>query len=80
MFNLLDIAYPGRPYRPHRPDIILDPPDTVHITKSANAPVVKDSVPQDIIDSCKKLLADSNTPEEMRPALISAVTRLSSRK
>ncbi|MBQ6311417.1 MAG: HEAT repeat domain-containing protein [Bacteroidales bacterium] len=35
---------------------------------------------QDIIDSCKKLLADSNTPEEMRPALISAVTRLSSRK
>ena len=35
---------------------------------------------QDIIDSCKKLLADSKTPEEMRPALISAVTRLSSNK
>lgn len=35
---------------------------------------------QDIIDSCKKLLADSKTPDEMRPALISAVTRLSSRK
>ena len=35
---------------------------------------------QDIIDSCKKLLADEKTPQEMRPALISAITRLSSRK
>ena len=59
MFNLLDIAYPGRPYRPHRPDIILDPPDTVHITKPANAPVVKDSVPQDIIDSCRENVMDT---------------------
>ena len=59
MFNLLDIAYPGRPYRPHRPDIILDPPDTVHITKPVNAPVVKDSVPQDFIDSCKENVIDT---------------------
>jgi hypothetical protein len=59
MFNLLDIAYPGRPYRPHRPDIILDPPDTVHITKPVNAPVVKDSIPQDIIDSCKENVMDT---------------------
>ena len=59
MFNLLDIAYPGRPYRPHRPDIILDPPDTVHITKPVNAPVVKDSVPQDFIDSCKENVMDT---------------------
>ena len=35
---------------------------------------------QDIIDSCKKLLADEKTPEEMRPALVSAITRLSSKK
>ena len=35
---------------------------------------------QEIIDSCKKLLADPSTPDQMKPALISAVTRLSSKK
>ena len=34
----------------------------------------------EIVESCKKLLADSNTPAEMRPALISAVTRLTIKK
>ena len=35
---------------------------------------------QEIIDSCKKLLADPSTPDQMKPSLISAVTRLSSKK
>ncbi len=35
---------------------------------------------QDIIDSCNKLLKDSNTPKEMIPALTGAVTRLTSKK
>ena len=34
----------------------------------------------EIIASCKKLLADKNTPEQMRPALESALTRLTSKK
>ena len=34
----------------------------------------------DIVASCKKLLADPATPAEMRPALIGAVTRLTSKK
>ena len=34
----------------------------------------------EIVESCKKLLADANTPAEMRPALISAVTRLTIKK
>ncbi len=60
MFNLLDIAYPGRPYRPVRPDIIVNPPDTVHITRPVNAPVAKDSIiPQDFIDSCKENVMDT---------------------
>ncbi len=35
---------------------------------------------QEIINSCNKLLGDSTTPEEMKPALVSAITRLSSKK
>ena len=34
----------------------------------------------EIIESCRKLLADSSTPEDMKPALVSAVTRLTSKK
>ena len=57
MFNLLDIAYPGRPYRPHRPDIVLD---SIPVKKPVDAPVSKDSiVPQDIIDSCKESVMDT---------------------
>ncbi len=34
----------------------------------------------EIVDSCRKLLADPDTPAEMKPALIGAVTRLTSKK
>ena len=57
MFNLLDIAWPGRPYRPVRP--VLDP-DTTHVAKPVDVSVGKDSiVPQDFIDSCKENVMDT---------------------
>lgn len=57
MFNLLDIAYPGRPYRP---PIKIDP-DTVYILKPAKdsviAPESADSIiPKDVIDSCENVI------------------------
>ena len=33
-----------------------------------------------ILESCRKLLADSQTPQAMKPALVSAITRLTSNK
>ena len=56
MFNLLDIAYPGRPYRPHRP-VIIDQPDTINVLKPAPDTVTApdgatDSIiPQELIDT-----------------------------
>lgn len=60
MFNLLDIAWPGR--NPHRPIIIE--PDTVRVVRpkidSVAAPEVKDSIlPQEFIDSCKESVTDT---------------------
>ena len=57
MFNLLDIAYPGKPYRP---PIKIDP-DTVYILKPAKdsviAPESTDSIiPKDVIDSCENVI------------------------
>lgn len=55
MFNLLDIAYPGRPYHP-RPRIIIDP-DTAQVVKPAPDSVAApdnatDSIiPQELIDT-----------------------------
>ncbi|MBO4216122.1 MAG: hypothetical protein J5888_07325 [Bacteroidaceae bacterium] len=57
MFNLLDVAYPGRPYRPpHRPDIILD---SIPPKQPVNVPAKDSIVPQDIIDSCKENVMDT---------------------
>jgi hypothetical protein len=57
MFNLLDIAYPGRPYRP-RPRIIIDnDPDTLNVIQpepdtAVSVPDGADSIiPQEIIDT-----------------------------
>ena len=58
MFNLLDIAYPGRPYRP--PVRPVPDTDTVHVTKHVDVSVGKDSiVPQDFIDSCRENVMDT---------------------
>jgi hypothetical protein len=60
MFNLLDIAYPGRPYHPRRPDIILDSAEIHRIKKPVTAPDTTDSIiPKDIIDSCKENVMDT---------------------
>lgn len=61
MFQLLDIAYPGRPYRPR---IILEPdtPKIVKIDKvdTMTAPEGTDSIiPQELLDSCKESVADT---------------------
>ena len=58
MFQLLDIAYPGRPYRPR---IILEP-DTPEVVKidTVTAPEGTDSiVPQELLDSCKESVVDT---------------------
>lgn len=59
MFNLLDIAWPGRPRRP-----LTIEPDTPKVVKikvdSVAAPDGTDSiVPQDLIDSCKETVIDT---------------------
>lgn len=60
MFNLLDIAYPGRPNRPIRPDIILDSTEINRVKKPVTAPDSTDSIiPQDIIDSCRENVIDT---------------------
>ena len=56
MFNLLDIAYPGRPYRPVRPDIIVD---YIPQKQPVNVPAKDSIVPQDFIDSCKENVMDT---------------------
>jgi len=61
MLHLLDIAYPGRPYRPR---IRIEPDTTFHAAKpfkdSVTAPTGTDSItPQDIIDSCRDNVIDT---------------------
>ena len=60
MFNLLDIAWPGRPRTPR---IIIDP-DTTEVVRpridTVKVPDGTDSiVPQELLDSCKENVLDT---------------------
>lgn len=53
MFNLLDIAYPGRPYRPR---IIIEPdtiktPQPIPDTATAHEESIDSLIPQELIDT-----------------------------